>query len=183
MAAPIAVESVSRRGDGRISACCSKMGEYRVVQCMNWRWCTASNVGRWQVMLSSELACVMQKGYSACRQRRILLWALMRQQRVFATTKLPPPRSPATHFHCCLSAITYQKLFCYMLHSLQCHTIDNIPGYTGEPSPLPTNISLLPMAMSIAIAGDRGDFHPSNVMLHCTTRYWTPHGRSPLLRI
>jgi hypothetical protein len=48
-----------------------------VVMCSSKHW--------WQVMLSSELAWVVQKGYSAChRVSGFLLWALMRQ-RVFAT--------------------------------------------------------------------------------------------------
>lgn len=142
-----------------------------------------SSKQEWQVMVEAYGE-VMQRNVRGSRQRRILFWTLMRQ-RVFATAqKLPPLRlhQPLTFtcFHSGLSHINtlYETFTCIPISTVAAIT----PGHVYKTSLLPSIIRAV-QALFIATTGDRGDLRPSNVMLHCTTRYWTPHGRSPLFRI
>lgn len=129
-----------------------------------------SSKQEWQVMESLE---VMQRNVGASRQRRILFWTLMRQ-RVFATEaeKLPPPPSPATSLSLNNLTLAYHVLL-YLHETFTYKPSITVTAtssvYIYKPSLLTT--SALPTAMFIAIAGDRGDLRPSNVMSHCTTRY------------
>ena len=183
MALPIAVEKcvASRRWAGR--CCCRQMRGYDRVQCayeLSVVCCSSKQSVWWQVMVSLE----EQRNGGCSRQRRILFWTLMRQ-RVFATAqKLPPLRLHQPLTFTCFNLI-YRTLAFYAKPSLDynidrssCHFVwTHLQAFTS------LYHSCCPTASFIAFTGDRGDLRASNVMLHCTTRYRAPLGRSPLFRI
>ena len=184
MALPIAVEKcvASRRWAGR--CCCDRcVGTAGCSGCMNWWWWYGVCSSKQSVAGNGELG-VMQRNVGASRQRRILFWTLMRQ-RVFATAqKLPPLRLHQPLTFTCFNLI-YRTLAFYAKPSLDynidrssCHFVwTHLQAFTS------LYHSCCPTASFIAFTGDRGDLRASNVMLHCTTRYRAPLGRSPLFRI
>ena len=172
MAPPIAVEKcvASRRWAGR--CCCDRcVGTAGCSGCMNWWWWYRVCSSKQRVAGNGEPG-VMQRNVGGSRQRRILFWTLMRQ-RVFATAqKLPPLRLHQPLTSTCIKLI-YLTLNFYIKPSRKytnghsnCHFAWTHPyAFTS------LYHSCCPTASFIAFTGDRGDLRPSNVMLHCTTRY------------
>lgn len=165
---------MSRRGDGRVGAVADRC--VGIIGCsvrMNCRWCAVAASKVWQVMVSLE----EQRNGGGSRQRRILFWTLMRQ-RVFATAQKLSCRlrlhQPLT-FTCTHSGLSHINSLYETFTAILAFTV-NVTSYrhTYKPSLLSNYTNqhwCCPAASFIAFTGDRGDLRPSNVMLHCTTRY------------